>query len=137
MSRQKGFTLIELLVVIGIIAILAAIVIIAVNPGRQFAQSRNAQRNSDAQAILNAVHQNATDNDGNLPNDNGGSAIATCPATTTATNMSSALVPTYLSIMPTDPSTGSSDNYVICQTGGRIKVAANQAELGETIEFER
>ena len=50
-ARQTGFTLIELLVVIGILAVLLAIVLIAINPARQFAQN-NTQRASDVNAIL-------------------------------------------------------------------------------------
>lgn len=61
---QKGFTLIEILVVIGIIAILAAVVLIAINPARQFAQARNSQRTSNVNAILNAIGQNMADNKG-------------------------------------------------------------------------
>ncbi len=67
LSLSKGFTLIELLVVIGILAILLAIVLIAINPARQFAQANNTKRNSDVQAILNAIHQYSADNGGNLP----------------------------------------------------------------------
>jgi type IV pilus assembly protein PilA len=63
-SKNKGFTLIEILVVIGIIAILATIVIIAINPARQFAQSRNTQRTANITAILNAIGQNIADNKG-------------------------------------------------------------------------
>jgi len=126
--REKGFTLIELLVVIGIIAILAAIVIIAVNPSRQYAQSRDAARTSDTQAILDGIHQSAADNNGNLPNDNGGSAIATCPATTAASNLSNALAPTYLSSVPTDPQ--DSSDYTVCQdASNRVTVAAPNGEL--------
>jgi prepilin-type N-terminal cleavage/methylation domain-containing protein len=62
LKNQKGFTLIEILVVIGMIALLAAIVLIAINPSRQFAQGRNSQRHNDASAILNAVGQYIADN---------------------------------------------------------------------------
>ena len=65
--NKKGFTLIELLIVIGIIAILAAVVIVALNPGRQFAQARNTQRSSNVNTILNAIGQYMADNNGVLP----------------------------------------------------------------------
>ena len=64
---RKGFTLIELLLVIGIIAILASIVIVAINPTKQLGDARDAQRRSDVNTILNAVYQYAIDNDGDLP----------------------------------------------------------------------
>lgn len=61
---KRGFTLIELLLVIGIIAILAGIVIIAINPARQLASTRNAKRQADLTAILNAFSQYAIDHGG-------------------------------------------------------------------------
>src|SRR3989344_5679707 len=64
LSQSKGFTLIEILVVIGIIAVLAAIVLIAINPARQFAQARDSQLVSNLNAILNAIGQRIADNRG-------------------------------------------------------------------------
>ncbi|MDP3941896.1 MAG: type II secretion system protein, partial [bacterium] len=58
-KHTKGFTLIELLVVIGILAVLLAITLIAINPARQFSQANNTKRRSDVNALLNAVHEYA------------------------------------------------------------------------------
>ncbi|RJR30119.1 type II secretion system protein [Candidatus Microgenomates bacterium] len=79
----RGFTLIELLVVIGIIGILAAVVLVAVNPGRQFAQARDTQRRSDLLQITNAIYQFAAEHDGNLPDTDGVDATSNFPQTPT------------------------------------------------------
>ena len=103
----------EILVVIGIIAILAAIVIIAINPARQFAQSRNTQRESNINTILNAVGQRIADNKGTFPTVTGCDSIATGTPHIIAKGSSapsgavdlSCLVPTYIpSALPFDPS---------------------------------
>ena len=79
----RAFTLIELLVVIGIIGILAAVVLVAVNPGRQFAQARDTQRRSDLLTVTNAIYQFAAEHEGNLPDTDGDDAAVNFPATPT------------------------------------------------------
>ena len=54
-NQKKGFTLIELLIVIGIIGILAAAVIVVLNPAELLAQARDGQRLSDLDAVEAAV----------------------------------------------------------------------------------
>jgi prepilin-type N-terminal cleavage/methylation domain-containing protein len=55
--NRRGFTLLELLITIGVMGILAAIVIIAINPQKQLEDARDAQRRTDVNTILNAVTQ--------------------------------------------------------------------------------
>lgn len=80
-SRSKGFTLIEVLLVIAMLAILAAVVIIAINPAKQFGEAQNAQRRSDVSAILDAIHQYGLDNQGGLPSEDISSATSCDTAT--------------------------------------------------------
>lgn len=104
---KRGFTLIELLVVIGILAVLLTIVLVAINPGRQFAQANNTKRRADINALLNAIHQYAADNKGAMPGNLGTLTKGTTYSITNgATNadLCTALMPTYLSSLPTDPS---------------------------------
>ena len=82
-KKLSGFTLIEILVVVGLIAILAAITFIAINPAKNFADTRNAQRSSDVAQILNAITQFTSEN-GNALGDLG--TFATCPAVTVLGN---------------------------------------------------
>ncbi|MDO8618386.1 MAG: type II secretion system protein [Candidatus Daviesbacteria bacterium] len=100
-QKQAGFTLIEILVVIGIIAILATIVLIAINPARQFKQARDTQRTSNVNAILNAIGQYIADNKGTIP-----LSITAIDQDISngAANLCTNLVPKYLPALPFDPS---------------------------------
>lgn len=111
-KNQKGFTLIELLVVIGILAVLLAITLIAINPAKQFSQANDTKRRSDVNAILNAIDQFAADNKGSLPANIGAGCTPAAPClientgAATDANICADLTPTYLAQLPTDPKSG-------------------------------
>lgn len=107
-SIKRGFTLIELLVVIGILAILLAITLIAINPQRQFQQANDTQRASNVNTILNAVGQYAADHAGTLPGSiptGVASAVDVGTDGTTGAGLCADLVPTYIAALPADPTT--------------------------------
>ena len=157
-SVAKGFTLIELLIVIGIIGILAAIILVAVDPAKRLKQSRNARRSAEANAILNAILNYTVDYKGTLPtaissatagipvmigaaNSNLGNTW--CPGTTIGTGVNSAsttadlsadasLVSAYISEMPVDPrGTNDTVTYSAQATGYYFLRSANgRLEVG-------
>ena len=64
MKNNAGFTLIELLIVIAILAILAAVVFVSINPLKRFQDARDVTRSSDILSILDAIKIDQVDNRG-------------------------------------------------------------------------
>ncbi len=139
-TQNLGFTLLEILLVVGIIAILAGIVILAINPGKQLATVRNLQRKSNLAEINKALYQYYISNS-SYPVGVTTTLLEICNTGATSTGHSldctnkadlSSLVPTYLVSIPTDPlMTGTSTRYkVMKDPGNKIVLTAPQAELG-------
>lgn len=67
LKKLRAFTLIEILIVVTIIAILAAAVLVGIDPARRLQTSRNARRRSDLVSLLEAIKQYQVDHEGSLP----------------------------------------------------------------------
>lgn len=146
MKNKKAFTLLEILLVVAAIAILAGIVILAINPTKQLGDTRNSQRRIDVNTILNAVYQYAIDNNGTLPSDISSTTLEViCKTGAVTTSSCTYLAPLttdekYLVSMPIDPSYSDTNftGYEIRQTAnGRVTVSAPHAEQGATISVTR
>lgn len=140
---KRGFTLIELLIVITILATLAIVVYVALNPAQRLKDAKDARRNADVQTILTAIHASIVDAKGDLPSGltagmseaqlgsaGSGCAIATggCAVTTAAClDLSTPLVK-YLKSIPIDPglaSTSTKTSYsVVVDSNGIVTVKA-------------
>lgn len=146
---KRGFTLLEILLVVAAIAILAGIVILAINPGKQLGDTRNSQRRSDVNTILNAVYQYSIDNNGTLPATITTTVTEVCATGTGCTglvDLYTTLVGTtekYLTGVPKDPQcptacAANGAGYTIVKTANnRVTVAAPDAEQGAAITVTR
>ena len=143
-KKYSGFSLIEILIVVGLILILAAITIVAINPAKHFRDTRNSQRSADVSEILNAVSQ-FTGEEGMTLADLG--TIPLCedgvtPASigTSGVDLSASLVDEFIVEIPKDPTNGTDADtgYTICQTdGGRVEITAPRAEETDPIVVKR
>src|SRR6476661_5583076 len=153
-SVQAGFTLVEVLVVIGILAILLAITLVAINPGQHFQDSRNSQRSANVTAILDAIYEYESQHTGSVPPALVGLAATKNLGTgATKIDLCADLVPAEIADLPMDPSataptggptpcdaatTAYDSGYTISPgASNRFTVAAPSAEGGATISVTR
>lgn len=154
--REKGFTLIELLIVIAIIGFLSAAILVAVDPVKRIQDSRDAQRFSEVNSVLNAILKKQVDdralftggttypiitnatNAQVITRSTGGniacsSSLPTCVAITMdSSNTSNCwadltdIVPDYIAELPLDPAIGTATN-----TGYYIhRTSGSRIEIG-------
>lgn len=147
-SSKKGFTLLEILLVIGLIAVLAAVVIVALDPAKRFADAKNSRRLSDIQSILSAVQQYIVDNKGQLPSSldtyekqlgtaNTGCEMAygICSVNVPYCLDLSGSLAKYLKTLPYDPANGSAErtHYSIQIDSNNIVTVRSCDSTDETI----
>jgi len=128
-EKSTGFTIIELLIVIGIMVILGAIVVFAMNPIERIRDARNNQRKAHVEAIYGAL-KSYNLREGDFPD---------CVEVVErdAKECEGYLIPEHMPSMPRDPLEGSEE-----ETGYMVKshemfddagVKAVHAEEGEEI----
>ncbi len=148
-KNTKGFTLLEILLVIAAIGILAAIVIIAINPQRQLAQVRDTTRLNDVNLLNKALEQYLID-EGSYPESISGIYSEICATDDLSSEDTlgvidctglldlRVLVPKYIASIPADPaSQGSRSGYEVAihPANNRISISSlnGEAELGSNI----
>ncbi|MFH1246358.1 MAG: prepilin-type N-terminal cleavage/methylation domain-containing protein [Candidatus Liptonbacteria bacterium] len=151
---HKGFTIIEFVVTAALIAIVAGISLIALNPVGQLASARNSERSAHVNALVMAIRANLADSRtgifscaaGDLPTSTA-KRMASGGASGTY-NIAPCLVPIYTTALPYDPLApgahyASNDDY---DTGymvmknastGQVTVSAPYAESGKVISIIR
>ncbi len=148
---MKGFTLIELLIVIGIIAILAAGIIIAINPGAQFATTRDVVRESHTRTIHQGIVSYIVDQEGMVDFiQTPGELVEICNTNIEEdcnglADLSVLVSGGFISQIPIDPRGGVDDKgigYFVFQdvSSGNIGVVSNKSEtrkisIGPPIPF--
>lgn len=139
-KNLKGFTLIEILIVIGLIAILAAITVIALNPTENFKEAKNARRQSDLTQIMDAFTRWIAQG-----NDISGIGAPTCPPGPTIVNITGVAVdalanltyyfPGGVDTIPVDPEEGG--KYYMCASANTLTVVAPKIVDGKRMYITR
>ncbi|MBS3903598.1 MAG: prepilin-type N-terminal cleavage/methylation domain-containing protein [Anaplasmataceae bacterium] len=152
MKNIKGFSVLEVLLAVSLLAIVGGYALYAMNPGGQLAKARNSERTAHLNTIMNGIRLNMADNrssfdcvSGTLPT----STIRRLASSGSSSyNIAPCLVPTYLPLIPHDPSmvgahytdpTSYDSGYHIQQnsTTKQVTLSAPGAELGATITITR
>ncbi|MDP3962891.1 MAG: type II secretion system protein [bacterium] len=143
-SSEAGFTLLEILLVVAAIGILTSIVIVAINPNKQLGVTRNAQRHTDVNTILNAVYQYAIDNDGSMPSTITTTSTEICAVGGVCTGLIDLSVlhtnEIYLISLPVEPQHTNINGigYMIKKSAnGRITIDSQFEEQAATISVTR
>lgn len=126
-AQRRGFTLIELLVVIAIIGVLSGVVLASLNAAR--GKARDARRLSDMKEIRTALELYALNNGGRYPVgcrganqwSGHGSSFGNCN-----TNYITGLAPTYIPVLPIDPSGDGSQGYIYRSDRNDYKLMAHR-----------
>lgn len=151
-TLKRGFTLIELLITISIIGMLSALLVVAVNPARQYAKARDTQRQTDLYSILTMIYQYSSEHSGAWPDTDGNPLTSNFPSSATCIgsgagcfNLAGAgvsgetIVPVYAANLPMDPKTGTAGNtgYTIYVDGNNRLHAGATGEVQPTISIVR
>lgn len=132
---KRAFTLLEILLVVAIIAILAGIIIVAINPAKQLGNTRDSQRKSDINNLYKAVNQYLIDKGTppltitSLPQ-----PICVLGQTSSGCIDLSALVPDYLTTIPVDPQASTYTGYYITKVDDNVYLEAPLTEIGFTAQ---
>lgn len=134
-NPRPAFTILEMLLVVGMLGIIAAIVISAINPSTQLESAQDSKRNIEKRELENAIMQYVIDGNSIVAPPNGrGNAVNVCQTALTGVSCTgagtgydlSALVPDYIVGIPTDPlETGTrTSGYGIYRDGSFNKICS-------------
>ncbi len=144
---HRGFSVIEMLMMISLFAVLASLIIVAVNPISRGGDAQNAERWSNVNALVNALYLYDLENSGKPPLGVEETAHEICSPNANAPQCVangfvdlSLLVPKYVHTLPIDPRSSGpmGSGYSVSVDGaGKVTVRALNTENADIISISR